>query len=255
MKRLEELLILKASQPLTAEQRRRLEELLRQAPAGFDEEEFEYAAAAIETAYGREEKLPQALRNKIAADARRVIAAPARGPVDSAQASSGGWFMWAGWLAAAGVLLAFLILFQDQLLDDQSARNWAEQRQQLLEEADDVMVASWTPTDDQASLADASGDVVWSNSRQQGYIRISGLVANEASQAQYQFWIFDGLRDDRFPVSGGVFDVPSQEAEIVLPIRAQLRIFQPQMFAVTVEQPGGVVVSDRSRIALLAQRP
>ena len=37
-----------------------------------------------------------------------------------------------------------------------------------------------------------------------------------------------------------------------IPIRATLPVGQPTLFAVTVEKPGGVVVSDRSQLALAA---
>ena len=52
-------------------------------------------------------------------------------------------------------------------------------------------------------------------------------------------------------VDGGVFDVPAC-GSVVLPIKAKLEVKQPTLFAVTVEKPGGVVVSDR-RIAILAK--
>ena len=68
---------------------------------------------------------------------------------------------------------------------------------------------------------------------------------------QYQLWIFDKGRDVRYPVDGGVFDV-SAAGEVVIPITAKLAIGQPTLFAVTVETPGGVVVSERKRIVVTA---
>ena len=61
---------------------------------------------------------------------------------------------------------------------------------------------------------------------------------------------FDGKRDQAHPVDGGVFDVV--DCEVVVPIRAAIRVFEPKLFAVTVERPGGVVVSKRERIVLTA---
>ncbi|HSR50030.1 MAG TPA: anti-sigma factor [Acidobacteriota bacterium] len=259
MRRLEELLILRASQGLSLAQQRELDELLRDAPGEFDAQEYEYAAAAVEMAFNEGQELPPSLRRKIAAQGQRVLAQkqePARAAEASPQPQEvSSWVTWGGWLAAAVVLLAFLLLFQDQIFEGSpQGRDWAELRQELLDEAGDVILVPWSATEDEASLPEASGDVVWSNSRQEGYIRISGLRPNDPSRSQYQFWIFDQLRDQRFPVSGGVFDMPAQQDEIILPIRNWLRVYQPGMFAVTVEQPGGVMVSDRSRIALLAQR-
>ena len=40
--------------------------------------------------------------------------------------------------------------------------------------------------------------------------------------------------------------------EVVVPIHPALKVREPYLFAVTVEKPGGVMVSDRSRLPLLA---
>jgi anti-sigma-K factor RskA len=84
-------------------------------------------------------------------------------------------------------------------------------------------------------------------------MRFVGLPANDTSAEQYQLWIFDGTRDDRYPVDGGVFDIPAGATEVVVPIHARLPVRQAALFAVTVERPGGVVVSSRERIVALAQ--
>ena len=118
--------------------------------------------------------------------------------------------------------------------------------------ADDAVVADWVPGDDPTGL-DVVGQVAWSEALQAGVMRFRGLEANEPTEFQYQLWIFDRERDERYPVDGGVFDIPagSDEAEIV--VRAALEIADPTLFAVTVERPGGVVVSSRERIATVAQ--
>ena len=99
----------------------------------------------------------------------------------------------------------------------------------------------------------ASGDVVWDPVSQRGYLHLKGLAANDARESQYQLWVFDGDRDTRYPVDGGVFDIPAGEADVVVPIAVRLRVEKAAMFAVTVEKPGGVVVSGRERIAVLAK--
>jgi hypothetical protein len=68
---------------------------------------------------------------------------------------------------------------------------------------------------------------------------------------QYQLWIFDAARDQRYPVDGGVFDVPANAGEVVIPIRASLMVRKPAAFAVTLEKPGGVVVSGREHVIVL----
>ena len=110
----------------------------------------------------------------------------------------------------------------------------------------------WTATAD-SSAKGASGDVVWSNRAQAGVMRIVGLEPNTTKRWQYQLWIFDRTRDDRYPVDGGVFDVPAGASEVLIPIDARLPVGDAVMFAVTVEPPGGVVVSKRERIVLLAK--
>ena len=44
------------------------------------------------------------------------------------------------------------------------------------------------------------------------------------------------------------------EGEVVIPIDAQLEVDGASIFAVTVEPPGGVMVSDREQIVLVASR-
>jgi anti-sigma-K factor RskA len=111
---------------------------------------------------------------------------------------------------------------------------------------------AWSATQDAAATG-ARGDVVWSASRQEGYMRFSGLAANDPAVSQYQLWVFDRERDERYPVDGGVFDIPAGGAEVVVPIDTRVPVASATLFAVTVETPGGVVVSSRERIALVAQ--
>lgn len=125
-------------------------------------------------------------------------------------------------------------------------------RSALLASADDLIRVSWTRPGDASSSPPTNdlGDVVWSPKFQKGYMRIQGLGRNDPSVEQYQLWIMDPSRDSK-PVDGGVFNI-DQDGEIVLPIQAKLEVGQPTLFAITVEKPGGVVVSDQSRLPLLA---
>jgi len=114
--------------------------------------------------------------------------------------------------------------------------------------------AEWTPTKDLAAKG-ASGDVVWNADEQRGVMRFRGLAKNEAKSLQYQLWIFDKSRDEKYPVDGGVFDIDDETGDVVVPIRAKLPVTAPTLFAVTVEKPGGVVVSKRERIVVTAKLP
>lgn len=100
----------------------------------------------------------------------------------------------------------------------------------------------------QGDAGGGPGDVVWDRRGQRGFLRLRGFVANEPSRARYQLWIFDGARDDRYPVDGGVFDVPAGRDEVVIPVRASLPVTRPTAFAVTVEGPQGAVVSTREKL-------
>ncbi|HEY4968380.1 MAG TPA: anti-sigma factor [Steroidobacteraceae bacterium] len=125
----------------------------------------------------------------------------------------------------------------------------AEERAALLAKADSLKV-TFGATKDPAAHG-VSGDVVWDPATQRGFMRLVGLAPNDPSMHQYQLWIFDGGRDKRYPVDGGVFDIPANATEVVLPIRAALPVLSPQAFAVTIEKPGGVVVSGRQHVVAL----
>jgi hypothetical protein len=99
----------------------------------------------------------------------------------------------------------------------------------------------------------ASGDVVWSAAEQRGYMRIRGLPKNDRLTSTYQLWIFDKDRDEKYPVDGGIFDVDDDTNEIVVAIQPKLVVSSATTFAITIEKPGGVVVSKRDHLVLIAK--
>jgi anti-sigma-K factor RskA len=125
----------------------------------------------------------------------------------------------------------------------------AEERAALLAKAGSIKITLGATKD--PGSAGMSGDVVWDPATQRGYMHFTGLAANDPSIHQYQIWIFDSTRDKRFPVDGGVFDVPANAVEVLIPIRATLMVRKPAAFAVTVEKPGGTVVSGREHVVAL----
>jgi hypothetical protein len=127
----------------------------------------------------------------------------------------------------------------------------AVQREHLLASNPYVLRRPWRAGNDAAGFM-VSGDIVWDPRTQTGFMRFVGLRRNEPNAEQYQLWIFDARRDERYPVDGGVFNISGAKQGDVIPIKAALRVGVPLKFAVTIEKPGGVVVSDRSRIAALA---
>jgi hypothetical protein len=134
-----------------------------------------------------------------------------------------------------------------------SALTPGELRDNLLAAAGSAR-AEWTPTKDPLGKT-ATGEVVWNNDQQKGAMRFRGLAKNDPSRAQYQLWIFDKARDEKYPVDGGVFDIDSETGDVVVPIHATLLVSAPVLFAVTLERPGGVVVSKRDRIVVTAKLP
>ena len=98
----------------------------------------------------------------------------------------------------------------------------------------------------------ASGRVVWDSTRQAGYLDLQGLASTDPRKGVYQLWIFDDERDERYPVDGGIFSIDGSSKSTIIPIRPAIEVKRPTLFAVTLEPPGGVVVSDRQRILLTA---
>jgi anti-sigma-K factor RskA len=97
-----------------------------------------------------------------------------------------------------------------------------------------------------------TGEVVWSDEKQAGFIRIRGLAVKGAPDYCYQLWIFDRMQDKATPIDGGIFDVNS-DGEMIVPITAKIKPEGPTMFALTLERHGGVVVSKRDKIAAIAK--
>jgi len=126
-------------------------------------------------------------------------------------------------------------------------------RRDLMQEPDAVQVP-WTlfdlGADNLAEQRDVTGDVVWSDSKQKGYLRFRGLDVNDPSIEQYQVWIIDE-RGMEQKVSGGVFDATS-DGEIIVPIEPGIDVGRVQLFAVTIEDPGGIWVPDLTRRVTVA---
>ena len=249
--------------------------------------DWEFAAAAVELALIRRAGSPlPALPHELAGRISRAAPAhlprvnavetrPAPKPLGG-QSAGRSWLAAAGWWTAA--CLAGVLAWQ------WSGASWiaapprgdgkppllAELRGKLLAEDPEAVTVAWKKAGDDPAIvageADlesagglesvgALGDVVWSSARQQGYMRFRGLAANDPTVAQYQLWIFDAERDEAYPVDGGVFDVPAAGGDVVVRIDPRLRVSRATAFAITVEKPGGVVVSSRKRLPLLAAVP
>jgi anti-sigma-K factor RskA len=159
------------------------------------------------------------------------------------------WRERSAWMLAAAATVAWFLIPNPLQTAPEQATPIAALREALTADSTTVTVA-WAPSTDPAGRA-ASGDVVWHAASQRGVLRFRGLAPNDPRTAQYQLWIVDGDRDARYPVDGGVFDVTA-EGEVLIPIDARLPVGRATLFAVTLEAPGGVVVSTRERLVLAA---
>jgi hypothetical protein len=279
-RRAEELLALRAVEGLAAEQDRELAGLLG-AGLHLDVDGFDTAAAALDQAMTiEEEPLPALLRERVLLAAREAgllgTAGESKQGADT-ETTTGATDVvslesrrrpaatstWVPWLAAAAATLAAIVGWWPRAVPTHAPEAIAEAPVEAdspagesplaaVESSTDRLVRPWSATEDPTATA-ARGEVIWSTDRQDGFMRISGLAPNDPSVEQYQLWIFDRTQDERYPIDGGVFDIPAGGAEALVPIHAKIAVEEPYLFAVTVEKPGGVVVSSRERIALLAE--
>ena len=157
-----------------------------------------------------------------------------------------------GWLASAAmvVLLVYPQIAVHLGWNDPATLSPRESFPQFTAEARDLQMVNWTPVDGRVRC---QGDICWSTDLQRGYIRVRGLPANDPEREQYQLWIFCKARPETTPVDGGVFDIPPGGGEILIPVHAKLHVADVAAFAITREPPGGVVVSDRQNVVLLAK--
>ncbi len=237
-----ELLVLRATEGLNAEQAEKLQRLLSR--HGLDDTgAFDLAAAAAANAFGLEraknaDTVPEALKAKLRNDADRFFAEPPQRVVELRPPSnrSSGW-NW-GWATAA--VLA-LVLVATNFIGTDIPGGVETQRERLIAEDEGTTVIPWAAPED-PEFAGVEGNVVWNDERQEGYMLLSGMPANDPATSQYQLWLVDPDRDEN-PVDGGVFDIPADASSVIIPIDAKLAVNNPKVFAITREQPGGVVVS------------
>jgi hypothetical protein len=249
--RLQDLLADRALFGLSETENRELEKLLTAMP-DVDPDEFERIAAAAQLAnLDEQNELPAELSRKILAQVREVAARNQKNSATIGLQTISRREMFAWFATAAAVLVA--AFFASTLAGQQVAQlSPAELKAELTRTKDGVTQVAWAAGPDEAGKG-ATGEVLWSNKRQKGVMSFRGLPSNDPTKSQYQLWIFDTAQDEMYPVDGGVFDIPSGAEEVLIPIDAKLPVVDPTLFAITIEKPGGVVVSSRERLPLLAK--
>ena len=266
--RMLDLLCKKAVYGLNEQESAQLAELQRRSGDRDDSQSFELSAAAIAAAgVDTTEQMPAALRARITADADRHFASatPSISGQSEADTDSGSWFGWLGWAFAASACFALALNLYYTRPEGNMVRTGdptqsptpqreltpAEKRQQLIESAPDLARGSWGAGN--VDNITPAGDIVWSDSKQTGYMRLNGLPVNDPSKETYQLWIFDETQDEKTPIDGGTFNVTSN-GEVIIPINARLKPRNTKMYAITIEKPEGTVVSDREKLVALAKR-
>lgn len=224
-----------------------LRQLLADMPAAdrIRERDAMHEAAALgQAAFLAEDReawrpMPGDLRERLLgmARARAVDGAP--------RARRANWPARWGWAAATVMVIVWTVstvlpLRQPTAPDSVSVQS-----------APDVVRLPWRS--DISGYEEVRGEVVWSDSLQAGEMRFAGLPPNDPESQQYQLWIVDPDRSEH-PVDGGVFDA-SSDGDIVVPVDAKLNVVEPVAFAVTLEQRGGVVVSEGPLLLVAAEGP
>ncbi|MBM3982758.1 MAG: anti-sigma factor [Planctomycetes bacterium] len=228
--RLDDLLATEATQGLSLDEATELDALLLAFP-DEDPDGLERAAAAIHNALARPEPVPPALLERLQLAAVAVAPAPV---VPRAVRPRPAWLAWSGWAVAAGLagVLVYVQIPRRPVVPVPEP-TFAELRDALRPQAPEFVGAKQA----------ATGSIVWSDAKQEGYMELRGLAPVDPAAGTYQLWIVDADRKDSEPVDGGVFRVNADGTALVK-IRAPIRVKRAAAFAVTRERdPNGVVVS------------
>lgn len=252
--------------------------------AELNDGSMDRAAAAADLAFSRgmSEKMPEALRAKLQSEGERIVRE--KRPVEvrtlrfTRESSGPDTMRWAGWVAAAACLvLAAGAWFGRPVggpggnlggnlgggsgggsggVADSSGRTRSllEARNAMLASAPDVTtipLGAW----DNPEQPSVTGDVVWSEAAQTGYLRLVGLKPNDPGVEQYQLWIVDS-RGMNQRISGALFDANPDPTtgEVIVKIDPRIETQDAVAFALTIEKPGGVWVSDMTRRVVIGAK-
>lgn len=265
--------------PLSPAERNRLHELLVDDMLGMLEPADSAELDALRTRAGAEEisyddiiagmvlsadnpaegAIPDASAARLKRLGRAAIDGDQRAGITKPSGSVVGALAVSGWLAAAaGFIIAGAIWFNRPQVAPppapQTEPTLVERADDLADDPDTIVVAF-----NAAGALEGRenpGDLVWNPRLQTGFLRVRALDPNKPDENQYQLWIFDKQREE-YAVDGGVFNVADalpvdDQGRTIIPFTPALRVGDPAAFAVTVERPGGVVVTDQTGLVLLA---
>ncbi len=227
----------------------------------LESSEFDVIVARADAAMSPSLDLPVALRdrlNQAGAQWSGVASAGTHSPAIAGTirpASAPPSRAWMGWVAAAAALVLAATAWWPRLSG--GSRPMPIERQfESFAAAPGAVRAPWAPFNalDNGAPPETSGvtgEVVWNQAEQRGYLKFKGLPANDPAREQYQLWIVDAKRGLDQRISGGVFNAAT--GETLVPIEPRLHVDQAAVFAVTIERPGGTWVSDMKRRVVLAK--
>lgn len=260
--RLLELLADREVESLSDADRAELDALLAETPDADDGSMEQAAVMAMLGSLGVEEDMPAELRrstlaaiesseNAGAGQAPTPVAAPetplrlAGSPAETPRPRVS-VIAWSGWVAAAACLV---IAGLTVIRSPEAALSPSEARARFLQTTSDVAVANWGDWDNPEQPG-VTGTIEWSESAQKGYMTFEGLAVNNPTEEQYQLWIIDE-RGMEQRISGAIFDADA-EGRVVVEVDPGIEVHNAAAFAVTIEKPEGVWVSDMSRRVVIA---
>lgn len=247
---------------LDAEEIKELEALQQKLGVARDPS-IELVAATIESDYLMDdsEPLPEALVSKLREDAAKFMTDDTKDTsVSDKVVSISAWRRILGspvvaWSFAAALMILVAVTF-NRTPDDTggtvvyvSEPTPEEAKEALAATASDAQTSSFSGLPGYEGM---SGSIIWSDDAQEGYMTLTDLPVNDPGRNQYQLWIVDPTRDDE-PVDGGVFDIPAGQKTVVVKVNNPLEVSKPAAFLITLEKPGGVVVSTQDVKVALAQ--
>ncbi|MFO0782594.1 MAG: anti-sigma factor [Phycisphaerales bacterium] len=279
--RIMDLLADRALYGLSAEESAELAALL--AAAGLtDDDTLDQAVAQLHVALHAQAAMPAQVASRVkqagaawaaAAPARTAAApsavpaarTPARGTARTdvpTQAPSFRFPAAVPWLLAAACLGLAVVAWQPWARQPTptpvpAPLTLAQQRQAVLAAPDhlELPLGDFVLEGKAPEIPGVKGDVVWSDTAQRGYLRMANLPKNDPTKERYQLWIIDerglGTR-----ISGGIFDGcgNSDGSDCIVAIDPAIPIGHAAAFAITIEQPSGVWVSDMTRRVAIAAK-
>lgn len=111
----------------------------------------------------------------------------------------------------------------------------SEQRDRLLASAPDVLHLPLVGDDGKPARTPAGGDIVWSDGRQIGYLRLARSPRPGSPPAQYHLWIVGCDMSGNEIIKAGAFVADPSQTELILPIQPDQFVQQPKMFVVSAE--------------------